>query len=139
MSRRIGRATVPLILGLILSAGLFSTAVASAPWIAECSGGGGSNYICVYSDRDLVGNRGHMSGSNASYIGQTYPSSSTSVNDSMSSGKNLYASKDVTWHHEVNNTGSGFCVNPNTAIVWVGLFNNDAFTSHQVANDNSAC
>lgn len=139
MARFFSRFAVPVILGLVLAGGLPSAALASAPWLSGCSGAANSNYLCIFRDRDLQGAFGHMAGSNSSYVGETYPSSTYNVDNSVSSAENLYGSKDVTWHWGINNSGNGFCVNPNTAVLWVGLYDNDVFSSHEVANDNGAC
>jgi hypothetical protein len=127
------------ILAALLVAALPGSAFASPPWLADCDGGGGSNYVCIYSDRNFLGNIAHMSGSNSSYVGETYPSSSINVNDSASSVKNLYSSKDVSWFNDPSSGGPEFCVNSNTAVVWVGLFNNDAFSRHAVFSNASVC
>jgi Peptidase inhibitor family I36 len=133
MSRRIKRIAIPTILGLLLASALPNTAGASAPWSAGCSGTANSEYLCIYRDRDFAGAFGHMAGSNASYSGETYPSSTYDVNDSISSNMNLYGSHDVVWYNGVNYSGTPFCVDQNTAVSWVGLFSNDAFSSHIVA------
>jgi len=80
-----------------------------------------------------------MSGDNATYSSETYPGSSQGVDDTVSSAANLYGSKDVTWSWNSNGGGTDFCVNPNTSVLWVGLYNNDQFTSHVVHANNSAC
>lgn len=123
-----------------LLAGVAVTVVsASAPWSSDCPNTAGSNKLCIYRDKDFLGARGNMAGSNSSYSGETYPSSSYAVNDSISAVKNLYSSRDVTWHHEPLQGGAGFCVDSNVVVSWVGLFSNDAFSSHQVASDDGAC
>ena len=43
------------------------------------------------------GNRGNMQGSNLTYVGEDYPSSTNDVNDSISSMKNLYSGWRVRW------------------------------------------
>lgn len=139
MIKRTSRLALPAILAAFLLSGLPAAVLASAPWLSNCSGGAGSNYLCIYSDRDFAGNRAHMSGSNNSYAGETYPSSSNNVNDSVSSLKNLYSSKDVTWFNEPISGGAEFCVDFNTAVSWVGLFSNDAFSRHVVATDDIPC
>jgi hypothetical protein len=133
MTRLGARLAVPLLLALALVGGVTGVAVASAPWIADCSGGANSNYVCVFSDRDLAGWKGHMSGSNISYASETYPGGTYPVNDTISSTKNLYGSNDAVWYHEASYSGSNVCVPSNNALLWVGLFHNDAFSSHLIA------
>ena len=135
--KRLGAASLVVIW---LVAMVPATALALVNWSVGCSGTANSNYVCNYSDRNFSGVWGHWAGSDSSYVNQNYNSgTSTTVNDTTSSVKNLYGSKDVTWHNEPNQAGAGFCVNPNTIVSWVGLFSNDAFSSHQVATDNNAC
>jgi hypothetical protein len=133
------RLAVPLVLGLLLSTAFSGWASATYPWVSGCSGYAGSNYLCIYRDRDLQGAYGHMAGSNASYVGEDYPSSTYDVDNSVSSAMNLYGSKDVIWHHNINNQGTAYCLDSNVAALWVGLFDNDVFSSHAVAVDDSAC
>lgn len=134
------RSTLNVLVALSLVGVLPSTALAVTNWYTGCSGTANSNYVCNYSERDFAGVWGHWYGSDQSYVGQNYNSgTSVTVNDTTSSVKNLYGSKDVTWHHEPSQGGFGFCINPNTVASWVGLFDNEAFSSHQVAADNSAC
>jgi hypothetical protein len=128
---------VPAILSLLLATSLPGTVAASWPWLADCSGNANSEYLCIFRDRDLKGNIAHMAGSYSNYVGDTYPSSTNLVDNSVSSTENLYGSHDVTWHWSINNGGNGFCVNHNTAVLWVGLFDNDVFSSHQVSDDGA--
>lgn len=140
MTHSLKRTSTLVALALALVGLLPGSAGAVTYWSTGCSGNANSNYVCNYSDRDFAGVFGNFAGSDASYVGQYYNSGTTiTVNDTTSSVMNLYGSKDVTWHHEPNQGGSGFCINPNTAASWVGLFDNDAFSSHQVAVDNNAC
>ena len=98
------------------------------------------NYLCNFSDANLQGVWGHWFGSDANYDGQVYNAgTSITVNNTTSSVANLYSNKDVTWHHDPNQGGNGFCINPNIAATYVGSADDNRFSSHQLAADNNAC
>lgn len=140
MASNLKRSTFIAVMALSLIGLMPSSAVAVTNWSTGCSETANSNYVCNFSDRDFAGVWGHWAGSDSNYSGQNYNSgTSITVNDTTSSVMNLYSNKDVTWHHEPNQGGDGFSINPNIAASRVGLFHNDAFSSHQVAVDNSAC
>lgn len=130
--RHLTRLVVPALTAVLLAGVLATVALA---WNSTC----GSGEMCVYRDRDLGLPLAAQTGSNAKYGTAKYPNSSSNINDSASSLKNLYSNRDVTWHHEPNQGGAGFCVDSNVVVLWVGLFSNDAFSSHQLAGDDSAC
>jgi hypothetical protein len=133
MRRFRARLALPFVLASVLAISMSGLAAASAPWSSGCSGVANSNYVCVFSDRDLSGWVGHMSGSNINYAGQTYPGGTFPVNDTISSTENLYGSYDAVWYHEASYGGDNVCVPSNYALTWVGLFHNDAFSSHLIA------
>jgi hypothetical protein len=109
-----------------------TAAFASAPWLADCSGTPSSSQICIYRDWHWEGSVAHMSGDNLSYASETWPSSTNAVEDSVSSTKNLYGSLQVRWYDGRNFTGGYICNTPNTGFYYVGIFSNDAFSSHDV-------
>jgi len=133
MRRIAARLTLALLMAAVLAASMSGLAAASAPWLSGCSVVANQNYVCVFSDRDLAGWKGHMAGSNINYAGQTYPGGTFPVNDTASSTANLYGSNDAVWYHEASYQGDNVCVPSNYALTWVGLFHNDAFSSHLIA------
>lgn len=131
MARFIYRFIVPLGLAAWLQLALPVTALASAPWIAGCSGQPSSTRLCIYIDWHWEGTIAQMSGDNASYDGETWPSSTYGVNNSISSNKNLYSTLDILWY-EGYLAGQWQCLNSNTGYYYVGLEFNDHFSSHDV-------
>lgn len=115
-----------------------STAFASAPWLANCSGTPSSSQVCIYRDWHWAGNVAHMSGDNYSYQYETWPSApSYLVEDSVSSTKNLYGSLNVRWYDDRELHGGFICNTPNSGFYDVGIFSNDKFSSHDVTG--AAC
>jgi hypothetical protein len=133
MTRFRARLVLPIALALVLVGSTGGVASASSPWISGCSGQANAGYLCIYSDRDFAGWRGHESSSNINYSGQTYPGSTVGVNDSVSSMMNLFSSYDVVWYHDAVYNGSNLCVPSNWEYSYLGLFDNDAMSSHLVA------
>lgn len=130
MTRLLRRLAVPLVLASVLTGSLGAVALASAPWNGTC----GSGELCIFYNRDFDGPLAAMSSSNASYHGETYPANNWGVNDSASSTKNFTAYY-VKWRHEIDYGGSQLCLQSGWVASWVGLFNNDAFTSHLVTSN----
>lgn len=120
----------------LFSLGLFVlwTGVAAA-WDLSCVNG----RVCVYKDSEFRVPMAADIGSEWSYVGDYYPNTGDSINDSVSSLKNLYQYNDVVFYHDVGYSGSAFCVDSYWQYSWVGLLNNDRFSSHLVAIDDSAC
>ena len=130
MTRASRRLAVPLILAFVLTGALGAVALASAPWNGTCNSG----ELCIFYNRDYDGPMAAMSGSNASYHGETYPANNWGVNDTASSVQN-WTAYYVKWRHEIDYGGGGLCVPPGWVSSWVGLLNNDAFTSHLVTSN----
>jgi Peptidase inhibitor family I36 len=137
MAKFLSRSTA-FVVAILLITALPRTALASAPWSAGCSGGTGSNYVCIYSDWHWEGNFGHTTSSDLSYVGETYPSSTYAVNDSVSSNKNLWSGLDVKWYVGANYSGDYLCSNSGQGWYYVGVLWNDAFSSHNVVS-GAAC
>lgn len=126
----------PIALAFALGALGVGTALASAPWNGTCNTG----EVCIYWDWHWEGPVAAMSGSNASYVGETYPNLTWSTNDSASSTKNLYTGNDAVWYQGTNYTGwPNQCINPGSGAYYVGIQLNDTFSSHLVSIDNNAC
>jgi hypothetical protein len=118
----------------VLLVGMLATA-AIAAWDWTCNSGD----ICVYRERDLALPLAATPDNDWDYVGDNYPNTTSPINNSASSVVNYLSTKDVIWYRNSGGTGDQFCVNPNTAVLWVGLFNNDAFSSHGAWTNNSAC
>lgn len=73
-----------------------------------------------------------MSGSNLSYSGETWPSASYVVHDSISSTKNLYGNRQVRWWRDASYTGGYLCNNPNEGWYTMSFYWNDSADSHEV-------
>jgi hypothetical protein len=134
------KVAIRLLLGLSLIGLVPGAATATTPWSTGCNIVANQNYLCNFSDRDFKGVWGHVTFSISDYSGYVYNSgTSISVNNTTSSVANLYSNKDVSWSVDTSQNGDGLCLNPNISASWVGLWINDAFSSHEVAADNSAC
>ena len=134
------RIATRLLLGLSLLGLVPGAATATTPWLTGCNLVANQGYLCNFSDRDFKGVWGHWNGSIADYAGYTYNvGTSILVNNTTSSVANLYSNRDVSWSVDTSQNGDGLCLNPNISASWVGLWINDAFSSHEKAADNSAC
>lgn len=131
MSQFPKRLAVPTMLAVFLTGMLGAVALASAPWNGTCDLG----ELCIFYDRGFAGPDAAMTGSNASYHGETYPGLTWGINDSASSVKNRTSSY-VKWRHEVDYGGAELCVPSGYWADWVGLGHNDAFTSHLVSTNS---
>lgn len=136
MRRRNSQAAAA-VLAVALLAVAPPSAFASAPWTGGCSGTPSSSQVCIYSDWHWTGNIAHMSGDNFSYAGETWPSSTAAVEDSVSSTKNLYGGQQVRWYDDRELHGGFICNTPNSGFYYVGVFSNDKFSSHDVTG--AAC
>jgi hypothetical protein len=131
-----------LLFGLValsLAVALPGIALASAPWSADCSGALSSSQLCIFRDTDYNGNIAHMSGDNLSYQSETWPSTNTNVEDSVSSMKNLYSSWRIRWWKGRNYTESFVCLNQNSGFTSLGIgpFGyNDTISSHELTAGN---
>jgi hypothetical protein len=134
MGRR--RSLLAVTLAVLLATLLPRAAFASAPWSSDCANYANSNQVCIYRDWYWAGNIAHMSGSNFSYDGETWPSSTYAVNDSISSTKNLYGSYRVRWWRDTNWGGGYTCNNANEGWYWLPLYWNDVISSHEVTSGN---
>jgi len=109
-------------------------ATAAQAWNASCDSG----EVCIFRDRDFAGPVAATSADVQVYSGQ-YPGSTANINDSVSSVKNRFTAKDVLFHNEYYYGGAVFCVDSYYSYSWVGLLNNDAWSSHNVTGDDSSC
>lgn len=139
MARRSLRNTISLALALILAFPLATNALA-AGWTSGCPSGTGY-FVCVYRDADFSGPNGYWSGGNYSYVGQNYPGTTQTINDSVTSLRNKYAAHDVTWWPDINFGGIGLCIDSNSSVSnlwWVPGYN-DTLSSHQLMVNDSFC
>jgi len=120
---------------LVLAVGLsMQLASFAGAWNDDCA----NNILCVFRDRDFGIPRATTSSDVAVYTGN-YPGTSSPINDSISSFVVRNYGRDVKFYNEPNYTGAMFCGNSNTNYSWVGLFNNDAWSSHDITNSDSWC
>lgn len=131
MDARIARSVAPVLFAVVLMMALPTYALASAPWSAGCPDGAPTSKVCIYRDWHWEGAYGNMGGDNLSYVGETYPSSTYNVNDSISSTKNLYPTLDVRWWTDINHQGIAQCSQAGTGYYFVGSLQ-DNFSSHDV-------
>jgi Peptidase inhibitor family I36 len=122
---------IPLGAAVLLSAQLAFVAVA---WTSYCP----QNGICIWQNRDFGGYEAGTPGDVPVYSGY-YPMSSVPINDSASSAYNNSLLYDVYFHNEPSYDGAMFCADTNHAYSWVGLFNNDAWSSHNFTSGDTAC
>lgn len=137
MTRRSSRRGIGLAVALLLALGV--TANALGAWTTGCPSGTGF-FVCVYRDADFSGPMGRWAGGNYSYVGQNYPGTGVSVNDSVTSLRNKYAAHDVTWWYDPNFGGIGLCIDSNSSVgnlFWI--LGNDQFSSHQLLLNDSYC
>lgn len=130
MAALVHRLVAPFLFSLALMLALPATAFGSAPWIAGCSGQPSSSQLCIYRDWHWEGAYGHMSGDNFDYTGETYPSSTYLVDNSISSNKNLYGSLDIRWWW--GDVYKAVCTQSNTGIYQFAWFENDQISFHDV-------
>lgn len=109
--------------------------VLALAWDTSCVSG----RVCVYRDSNFGLPLAATTGHDQNYVGDYYPNTNDSINDSISSLKNMYTSKDVVFYHDINYSDSAFCVDSWWQYSWAGLLNNDRFSSHLVALDDYAC
>lgn len=138
MRSPVSRFTAPVIASALLMLALPTHALASAPWSAGCPDGSPTSKVCIFSDWHWEGNYGNMGGDNPNYYGETYPSSTMGVNDSVSSTKNLYSSLDVRWHIHANYQGVAQCTDGGEGYYFVGFGGfNDNYSSHNVESSGT--
>lgn len=126
-----------IVLATLVVIALPLSAMASAPWGSDCDGVLSSSKLCIFLDTNYNGNIAHMSGSNLSYAGQTWPSTNTYVEDSISSMKNLYSNTRIRWWKGRNYTDSYVCLNQNSGFTSLGIgpFGfNDTISSHELTS-----
>lgn len=130
MIRSTIRITAPVVASIMLMMAVPGHALASAPWDPGCPAGPTSK-VCIYEHWEWTGSYGNMGGDNLSYVGETFPSSTTEVNNQISSTKNLYSSLDVRWYQGTNWGGLHLCTNSGTGHYTLG-WANDTYSSHDV-------
>ncbi len=138
MARRHFRTSIALAFALIFTLTVATTALAVTYWNSGCWQF--TNVVCVFRDTGFSGPQGHWVGSNSSYVGQNYPGSSVTVNDTVTGAKNKYTSRDVRFWTNTNFGGSYYCVDSDSDVGnfwWSGF--NDVFSSHQVMSNDSYC
>ena len=133
--RRYSRLAV-VVYAIALATAAPRTALASAPWLSNCSGAPSSSQVCIYRDWHWEGNIAHVSGDVYTYQDTTWPSSTYWVEDSVSSTKNLYGSSQVRWYVGRQLTLGYQCNNANEGFYYNGSYS-DTYSSHDVTG--AAC
>jgi hypothetical protein len=124
-----------LIVGAVVVAIVGAFPSAALAWDASCVTGD----VCVWIDRDFGLPLASQVGPNNNYSGQQYPNSPSYINDSASSVANYYTDKDIVFYHDAYGSGSTLCVDSWYQYSWVGLSNNDKFSSHSVNINDDLC
>lgn len=127
-----------VVVSLVLAVGLsMQLAPFARAWSNYCPW----DYLCVWRDRDLSGPIATTSVDISIYTGN-YPGSSSPINDSISS---FYAHSgangngDIRFFNEAYWQGAVFCGDSGIVYTWVGLFNNDAWSSHKFTGTDYYC
>lgn len=130
------RLAYPTVLALLLTG---SFAFSAMGWSAFGEGCGSTYLLCVSRDDNNTAPRATTNGSDSSYSGDFYYNTSDTIDNSISSLQNWF-SVDVTFHHGYDNGGTALCVDSLFGYTSLGVFgDDDAFSSHQVGNDDTAC
>lgn len=132
---RVGtRLTYGLVMAVLLTVAFVSFADA---WSAGTQCSTSTFKICVSYDDGNGLPRGTTNLSDSNYWGDYFYNSVTTIDDNVSSVKNLYASPtDVIFFDFDGYEGSSRCVPSNTAVSnlgWGGFFPDDHFSSHVTA------
>lgn len=101
-----------------------------------------TNGVCVSIDDNNGEPRAVTSGSDSNYNGDEYPNSSTTINDTVSSVRNAFTNRDITFSTNPNGGGSSFCQDSGTQdddLGWFGGGFDDQLSSHSKSGDDSAC
>lgn len=124
-SRRWGRVFVCLLASAMFVVLLAAPALA---WNLTC----GAGEMCNWKNSNFVVPKAALAVSDNTYVGNNYPNTTDSINDSVSSIRNNFSSKDVVWFFDSNYSGTSFCLNPNWES---GQLNShqDEYSSHIVA------
>ncbi len=126
MARRSARRLViPSIIALLLAGALASVAFA---WDATCSCG----EACVWKNSPFTVPLAAQAAGDDDYTNNNYPNTSDTINDSVSSVKNRFASNDVVWHFDVQYGGTPFCLNAGWEADPLNS-HNDQYSSHLIA------
>lgn len=140
--RRLRALTTRLVLAALLSATVAALAAPYALAWATSYTCTATFWICVSENDDNTTPRAVTGLSDDTYVGNVYPNSQVGLNDTVSSVRNFSANKDVTFHHDFNNSGVSYCLDSgqrNDNLGSLGIGNDDHFSSHQAGSDDSAC
>lgn len=124
------RATLATLLGLVLVGSLPATSVWA--WDSTCHSG----EACIWKHGPFGTPLAATSGSDNNYVGDFYPGTTDTLNDSASSVRNAYSNNDVVWHVDDAYGGAALCIDSGKERGYLyGL--NDAFSSHSIAVDGT--
>jgi hypothetical protein len=128
--RLMSRATLATLLGLVLVGSLPATSVWA--WDSTCHAG----EACIWKDGPFGTPLAATSVSDNNYVGDYYPGTTNTLNDTASSVTNNKSANDVIWHVDAGYGGTPLCIDSgkDRANLY-GL--NDAFSSHSVTEDDN--
>ena len=129
-------------LGLTLAFAAITSALAAALVVPTALGWAATVdctptlFVCVSKDDGNVTPRAVTSGNDSTYVSDFYVNNPSTINDTVSSVTNRNLTNHVTFHHDVSNNGTGYCLDPdwyNSNLGSAGLGNDDHFSSHEIS------
>lgn len=136
MARQVSKLFFPAIMAAILTGVIAPVAIS---WSAGNTCGSSTYKICV-SDHDGNGvPRATTNSSDSNYSGDFYYNTTISIDNSVESMQNWFASQDVVFHTGANQSGSGFCVDSLYGYSAISIVWDNSFSSHQLGADDNAC
>lgn len=73
------------------------------------------------------------SGSDSTYVGDVYPGTSSTLNDTVSSIKNDKSGYDVVWYFNAGYAGTSYCLDSGHSASYLQS-HNDKYSAHQVVS-----
>jgi opacity protein-like surface antigen len=93
-------------------------------------------FVCVSLNDNNTTPRAVTSTNDSTYVNDYYINNPATINNTVSSVKNRDLDEHVTFHHNVGNSGTGFCLEPdwyNADLGNAGFGNDDHFSSHEIS------
>lgn len=101
----------------------------AAVWNDTCNSG----ELCVFKNGGFTVPKAATTDSDSYYTNNNYPNTVDTLNDSVSSVKNKFVTKDVIWYWDSSYRTNPFCVPAGYIAGSLGSAN-DEFSSHIVAS-----
>ncbi len=127
--RSTSRATRATLLCLFLVGVLSGTALA---WDSVCNSG----EMCNFSNGPFVSPIAASSSGDNNYSGDVFPGTQQTLNDSVSSIRNLKTNRDVVWYVDAGYRGALRCLDAGYQLGNLGSLN-DKFSSHLIAANDT--